>query len=67
MPLIYVLYKMEKEGIKVDQKYLEQMGIEIDNKMKSLEQGIYEDAGIGFGSDRLFEKNDRRREHGKLV
>ena len=28
---------------------------------------IYEDAGIGFGSDRLFEKNDRRREHGKLV
>ncbi len=48
MPLIDVLYKMEKEGIKVDQKYLEQMGIEIDNKMKSLEEGIYEDAGIEF-------------------
>ena len=28
---------------------------------------IYEDAGIGFWSDRLFEKDDRRREHGKLV
>ena len=28
---------------------------------------IYEDAGIGFRGDRLFEKNDRRRENGKLV
>ncbi len=48
MPLIYVLYDMEKEGIQVDQVYLEQMGKEIENQMEILTQKIYEDAQEEF-------------------
>lgn len=48
MPLIFVLYDMEKEGIRIDQSILERMGQEIDEKMNILTKEIYEDAKEEF-------------------
>lgn len=48
MPLVYVLFDMEKEGIKVNQSYLESMGIEIDKEMEKLTKEIHEMAGVEF-------------------
>ncbi len=48
MPLVQVLYAMEKEGIQVNKDYLEQMGKEIDCKMEELSEKIYEDAQEKF-------------------
>lgn len=48
MPLVSVLADMESTGIKIDQKFLEEMGVEIDEKLYVLENNIYSEAGKEF-------------------
>ena len=48
LPLIYVLYKMEKRGVLFDRKYLESFGRELDEKSKGIEREIFEIAGEEF-------------------
>ena len=48
MPLVHVLADMELTGIKVDVSYLENMGIELKEKIESLSSEIYELAGVEF-------------------
>ena len=48
MPLVEVLTDMEYTGIKVDRKYLDETGIELNKKIKVLEQEIYDLAGCSF-------------------
>ncbi len=48
MPLVSVLADMESTGIKIDQKFLEEMGVEIDEKLYVLENNIYSEAGREF-------------------
>lgn len=48
MPLSLILAEMEAVGIKVDVKRLKAMGIELKEKLNSLEQKIHEGAGEKF-------------------
>ncbi|MBE6147522.1 MAG: DNA polymerase I [Firmicutes bacterium] len=48
MPLVEVLMDMELTGIKVNDKFLNEMGIELDKKIVVLEKEIYEIAGEEF-------------------
>ncbi len=48
MPLVEVLANMEYEGIKVDASILKNMEVEMNDKITSLEQEIYELAGEKF-------------------
>ena len=48
MPLIHVLANMEYTGIKVDKDILSDMEVEIDSRIKELEQSIYKEAGEEF-------------------
>ncbi|MGL5346059.1 MAG: DNA polymerase I [Peptostreptococcaceae bacterium] len=48
MPLVEVLGEMEFDGIKVDKDKLYELGTEFKNKIKSLEEEIYEMAGEEF-------------------
>ncbi|GAB6076747.1 DNA polymerase I [Desulfurobacterium crinifex] len=48
LPLIYVLYKMEKRGVLFDREYLESFGRELDEKSKNIEREIFEIAGEEF-------------------
>ena len=48
LPLIYVLYKMEKRGVLFDREYLEGFGRELDEKSKGIEREIFEIAGEEF-------------------
>ena len=48
MPLVEVLGEMEFDGIKVDKEKLHELGIEFKEKIKSLEEEIYEMAGEEF-------------------
>ena len=48
LPLIYVLYKMEKRGVLFDREYLEGFGMELDEKSKDIEREIFEIAGEEF-------------------
>ena len=41
LPLVYVLANMEITGFKVDRDYLEEMKVEINEKLKGLEKDIY--------------------------
>ncbi|MFH1239364.1 MAG: DNA polymerase I, partial [bacterium] len=45
MPLVKILAGMEMAGIKVDVKYLKQLGREFSDKIKDLEEKIYKAAG----------------------
>jgi len=47
-PLIPVIARMERNGIKVDKNVLKKLGEEFDEKMKSLEGEIYQAAGRTF-------------------
>lgn len=47
-PLIPVLANMETRGIKIDTKYLRELGIEISNDMKTCEKEIFTCAGKPF-------------------
>ncbi len=48
MPLVDVLRDMEQTGIKVDCDYLNQMGKELDERIETLNQKIYEISGEEF-------------------
>ena len=48
MPLVEVLTDMEYTGIKVDKKYLENMGKDLEEKINKLEKEIYSLAGSEF-------------------
>ncbi|OHA14229.1 MAG: DNA polymerase I [Candidatus Tagabacteria bacterium RIFCSPLOWO2_01_FULL_39_11] len=48
MPLIRVLFKMEKKGISADAFYLKKLSERYGAKLKELEKAIYKDAGEEF-------------------
>lgn len=48
VPLVPVLARMEREGVKVDAKTLESMSAEFAGQLKTLEQQIYSHAGQEF-------------------
>ena len=48
MPLVYVLADMERVGVSIDKAYLKELSVELDNKMKILEEKVYELAAIRF-------------------
>ena len=48
MPLVFVLYEMEEEGIKVEAGELKKYGDELGKKIVELEKEIYEEAGEEF-------------------
>ena len=47
-PLIYVLYTMEKRGVRFDKEYLRNMERTLKEKMKGLEEEIFRIAGASF-------------------
>ena len=47
-PLTSLLFQMEKNGFKVNEKKLDEIGEEFNNKLKILEKEIYLDAGEEF-------------------
>ncbi len=48
IPLILVLVDMERNGVALDQKFLEQMSAEMHDRLQGLEQEIYDLAGEEF-------------------
>lgn len=63
IPLAYVLADMEITGVSVDEKYLNDLSFEFENKLKCIEKKIYDIAGEEFNinspkqvSNILFEK-----------
>ena len=48
MPLIYSLYHMEQAGVRVDKEQLKQYGEQLEGKIATLEQEVYELAGEKF-------------------
>lgn len=48
MPLVDVLYKIEKNGIKLDTKTLEEQSAQMVEDIQALEKSIYEHAGMEF-------------------
>ena len=63
LPMIPVLYKMEKTGVKIDKEHFSKLSEEFSKKVSDLEQKIYTKAGMTFNvnspiqlSEVLFEK-----------
>jgi DNA polymerase I len=48
LPLALILAEMEFYGVKVDKSSLEEMGVELKDRLASLEKEIYESAGTTF-------------------
>lgn len=48
LPLIEVLAAMEKNGVRVNGDFLDQLGIELKNKLQVIEENIYQRAGKKF-------------------
>jgi len=48
LPLIYVLAAMEQAGVKIDQKFLQDMSKNLERELQQLEQTIYNLAGTQF-------------------
>ena len=48
MPLLFVLYSMQKEGIRVDKEGLAEYGEKLGTRIEILEKEIYEEAGEEF-------------------
>ena len=48
MPLSYVLYRMETEGVRVQKEALKQYGDDLSVKIEKLENAVYEQAGETF-------------------
>lgn len=48
MPLSYVLYSMEQEGVRVEREALEEYGNALSVKIEKLEKSIYQQAGCEF-------------------
>ncbi len=47
-PLIYVLADMEREGVLIDRAALGEYSVQLEKEIKSLENTIYEKAGVRF-------------------
>lgn len=47
-PLIELLYKMEKRGIKIDKKILDDMGKKLNQELQSIEREMHDMAGYKF-------------------
>ena len=63
LPLIPVLYKMEKQGIKISRTYFAELSAEFKEHVQSLEQEVFDLSGVEFNinspmqlSEVLFEK-----------
>ncbi len=48
MPLAYVLFRMEVNGVALDEELLQKLSRDCEKKIKDLEEGIYASAGGGF-------------------
>jgi DNA polymerase-1 len=48
MPLVFVLYRMQKEGIAVKAQELHDYGVKLQGRIDELEKKIYEEAGQQF-------------------
>lgn len=48
MPLTIVLANMEREGVQVDRDRLQKMGVELDERLRSIEEKVYRQAGTQF-------------------
>ncbi len=48
LPLLEILFKMEKEGILVDKTYLKKMSTELHEELRKIEQSVYLLAGEEF-------------------
>ncbi len=48
MPLLFTLYDMQRRGIRVEKEALEQFSVELAERIRELEAGIYEHAGEQF-------------------
>ena len=48
MPLVFVLYRMQKEGIAVKAQELRDYGVKLQGRIDELEKKIYEEAGQQF-------------------
>lgn len=48
MPLSYVLFSMEREGVKAEEKALKEYGDALASKIQKLEESVYEQAGERF-------------------
>lgn len=48
MPLVFVLYDMQKEGVRVDKEWLKSYGEVLGNRIQVLEKEIYDEAGEEF-------------------
>jgi DNA polymerase-1 len=48
MPLVHVLFEMEKSGVKLNVDFLKKMSGDLEKDLKDLEQQIYTDAGAEF-------------------
>lgn len=48
MPLVFVLYDMQKEGVRVDKEGLKSYGEVLGNRIQVLEKEIYDEAGEEF-------------------
>ena len=48
MPLVFVLYDMQKEGVRVDKEGLKYYGEVLGNRIQVLEKEIYDEAGEEF-------------------
>lgn len=46
MPLAYVLFRMEKQGVRLDEKLLQQLSVETQKKIEDLICQVYEMAGM---------------------
>ncbi len=58
LPLIEVLADMEAEGVRADKKFLDNFGTDIQEKVKILEQQIYEYAGTTFNINSPYQLGD---------
>ena len=63
LPMIPVLYKMEKQGIKIDKEHFAALKTEFEKRVSEIEQKIYTAAGMSFNvnspiqlSEVLFDK-----------
>lgn len=48
LPLVQILFDMEKCGFKIDGEKLKELSVEFDEKLKKLEQEIYQEGGMEF-------------------
>ena len=48
LPLVEILYRMEREGFKVDRRALTELGADMQRRIDSVTERIYELAGGNF-------------------